>query len=84
MGFFMGLSATHACECCPEPVVKVEWDDGWEYEFTDGSIVITGTERLLCWQVVSGTVISEIRTKAGQDIECIYIMWSEHLATLAL
>ena len=73
--FFSVLSA-RACECCPEPVVKVEWRDEWVYEFTDGSIVVTGTERLLCWQVVTGTV-SEIQTKAGQDIECWYPQGAE-------
>ena len=64
--------AVDACECCTGPVVKVEWADEWVYEFTDGSIVVTGTERLLCYEVVSGTAISEIQTKAGQDVECWY------------
>ena len=69
--FFAVLTA-HACECCSNPVVKVEWQDEWVYEFTDGSIVVTGTERLLCYEAITGTVISEIRIKAGQDIECWY------------
>ena len=74
---FTTYYAAHACECCADPVVRVEWADKWIYEFTDGSIVVTGTERLLCWQVVSGTAISKIRTKAGQDIECWYPQGTE-------
>jgi len=70
--------AVDACECCTDPVVKVEWADEWVYEFTDGSIVVTGTERLLCYEVVSGTAISEIRTEAGQDIECWYPQGAEN------
>jgi len=63
------------CECCPpdDAVVKVEWDGSeWVYDedINDGSVVVTGTERLLCFEVVSGQGISEIRVKAGQDVEC--------------
>ena len=77
LGFALGLSATpaEACECCPEPVVKVEWDGRlWTYDtdMNDRSILVTGNERVMCYEVVSGTAITEIRTKAGQDIECIY------------
>ena len=69
------LFTARACECCAEPVVKVEWDGRlWTYDtdMNDGSILVTGNERVICYEVVSGTAITEIRTKAGQDIECIY------------
>jgi hypothetical protein len=65
--------AAYACECCPEPSVKAEWSHhGWQYDedVNDGSVVVTGTERLLCWSVTSGTGVVEIRTKSGQEIGC--------------
>jgi hypothetical protein len=65
----------HACACCEDPVVKVEWDGGeWVYDgdVNDGSVVVTGTERLLCWRVISGTAISEVAVKAGHDVACVH------------
>jgi hypothetical protein len=65
--------AAYACECCPDPSVKAEWSHhGWQCDedVNDGSIVVTGTQRLLCWDVLSGTGVVEVRTKSGQDIGC--------------
>ena len=71
---FLSVLSARACECCTDPVVKAEWrGNEWRYEIGGPeTIVVTGTERLLCYEVVSGTAITEIRTKAGQGVECIY------------
>jgi hypothetical protein len=64
--------AAYACNCCPDPSVKVEWHHHWQYDedINDGTVVISGTQRLLCWQTITGTAVIAIRTKSGQDIGC--------------
>jgi hypothetical protein len=63
----------HCCTCCDNPSVKVEIKGHhWIYDedINDGTIVVTGTERLLCWKTITGTAVIEIKTKSGQDIGC--------------
>ena len=71
---FMQAQPVGACECCPVPDVKAEWEGEWVYEpdYNDGTVTVTGTERIVCWETTGTSRVTEIRVKAGRFIDCVY------------
>lgn len=71
--FVSPVLAQDGVECasdnCPNCNVKVEWD-GTQYviEYTDNSVVITGTERIVCWLAAPGHRVTRMCVKAGQNV----------------
>jgi len=55
-------------QVCPPCNVKAEWtEEGYQYEYTDNTAVITGTTPIsVCWQGQNGYTVSGVCIKAGQ------------------
>jgi len=78
MGCMIAYTISHAQEpigcpqACPPCNVKVEWtEEGYQYEYTDNTVVITGTATTVYWQASNGHLVTRVCIKAGQQLYLI-------------
>ncbi|MGI5828536.1 MAG: hypothetical protein ACOX6V_05985 [Patescibacteria group bacterium] len=53
---------------CPKGNVKAEWEDGWQYEYTDNSATIGGDKRTVTWSPASGYQVTGVCIKYATEL----------------